>query len=158
MDRKTQVIAEDGKQELRIIREFDLPVALLFTAYTDAELFAQWMGTHVLNYDCVPHGSYRFETSDPQGTVVLRAHGTFHECIPETRIVRTFEIEGAPFGPQLEVMEFERLSDESSRLTMQSIYRSAEHRDRMLKLPFAYGLNMAHDRLQTILTTQKKVL
>ena len=34
---KTQVKAEDGKQEIIITREFDLPVTLLFRAYTESE-------------------------------------------------------------------------------------------------------------------------
>jgi len=35
MELKTKVNAEDGKQELVITREFDLPVELLFKAYED---------------------------------------------------------------------------------------------------------------------------
>ncbi|WP_394330255.1 hypothetical protein [Chryseobacterium daeguense] len=34
MELKTKIHAEDGKQEIFIIREFDLPVELLFKAYT----------------------------------------------------------------------------------------------------------------------------
>jgi len=49
MERKTKIIAEDGKQELTITREFDLPLELLFQAYVDAEIIEQWMGTKVLN-------------------------------------------------------------------------------------------------------------
>jgi len=48
MEEKTKVHAEDGKQELIITREFDLPVELVFKAYSEAELFEQWMGTKVL--------------------------------------------------------------------------------------------------------------
>ncbi len=36
MEPKTKIIAEEGKQELMVIREFDLPVELLFKAYVDA--------------------------------------------------------------------------------------------------------------------------
>jgi len=32
MEQKTKVNAEDGKQELTIIREFDLPMELVFKA------------------------------------------------------------------------------------------------------------------------------
>ena len=35
MERKTKVHAEEGKQEIRITREFDLPLPLLFKAYAD---------------------------------------------------------------------------------------------------------------------------
>jgi len=30
------------------------------------------------------------------------------------------------------------------------VYRTGELRDQMLKLPFAYGINMAHNRLQEV--------
>jgi uncharacterized protein YndB with AHSA1/START domain len=43
MERKTKINAEDGKQELMITREFDLPLELLFKAYEDAEIVEQWM-------------------------------------------------------------------------------------------------------------------
>ncbi len=32
MEQKTKIIAEDGKQDLMITREFDLPLELLFKA------------------------------------------------------------------------------------------------------------------------------
>ena len=37
MEQKTNVIAEEGKQEILITRDFDLPVELLFKAYTEPE-------------------------------------------------------------------------------------------------------------------------
>ena len=57
----------------------------------------------------------------------------------------------SPFAVQLEFLEFEKLNDDSSKLTMQIVYKSIALRDQMLKLPFAYGLNMAHNRLQEVL-------
>lgn len=150
MERKTKINAEDGKQELAIIREFDLPVELLFRAHVEPEILAQWMGTKVLKLESKKHGGYQFETSDPKGNVVFRANGAIHEFIPNRKITRTFEMEGAPFGVQLEVYEFEKLTDDTSRLNMHVVYESVAQRDQVLKLPFAQGINMAHNRLQEI--------
>src|SRR5580692_11362558 len=108
MEQKTKINAEVGKQDLFITREFDLPVELLFRAHTEAELVGQWMGTKVLKLEGKKHGSYQFETADPQGKVLFRATGVIHEFIPNQKIVRTFEMEGVPFGVQLEVYEFEK--------------------------------------------------
>jgi uncharacterized protein YndB with AHSA1/START domain len=155
MERKTKVHAEDGKQELTITREFDLPVELLFKAHEEAELLEQWMGTKVLKLETKKHGSYQIETSDPKGNVAFRANGTFHEFIPNKKITRTFEMEGAPFDVQLEFLEFESLTDNTSRLTIHSVFRSGALRDQLLKMPFEYGINMAHDRLQEILNSLK---
>ena len=154
MERKTKVNAEDGKQELMITREFDLPLELLFKAYEDAEIVEQWMGTKVLKLENKKHGSYRFETTDPKGNK-YGFNGVIHEFTPNHKITRTFEFENTPFGVQLEVLEFEQLTDDTSKLTIHTIFESVEQRDQMLKMPFAQGINMAHNRLQEILNKLK---
>lgn len=149
MERKTKIHAEDGRQELKITRKFDLPLDLLFKAYEEPELVEQWMGTKVLKLENKRHGSYHFETTDPKGNK-HNFSGTIHDFIPNEKITRTFEMEGTPFGVQLEFLEFEKLTDDTSRFTMHVVYRSVALRDQMLKLPFEYGINMAHDTLQSI--------
>src|SRR3954468_19590171 len=109
MERKTKINAEEGKQELLITREFDLPLDLLFKAYQEPELVEQWMGTKVLKLENKKHGSWQFETTDPKGNK-HGFHGVIHEFIPDKRITRTFEMENAAFGVQLEFLEFEKLS------------------------------------------------
>jgi uncharacterized protein YndB with AHSA1/START domain len=155
MEQKTQVNAEKGKQELTITREFDLPVELLFQAYAEAEIVEQWMGTKVLKLENKKHGSWQFETKDPQGNVAFTANGVIHEFVPNKKITRTFEMENAPFGIQLEFLEFEKLTDDTSRFRMQSVFRSVEHRDKLLSMPFSAGLNMAHNRLQEVVNKLK---
>ena len=150
MELKTKVQAEEGKQDLHITREFDLPVELLFKAYTDPGIVEQWMGTKVLKMESNKHGSYQFETKDPKGNVVFRANGTIHEFNPERKIIQTFEMENASFGVQLEVLEFEKLNNDTSRLNIHIIYESVDQRDQNLRLPFSQGINMAHNRLQDI--------
>lgn len=155
MERKTRVSAGTGQQDLVITREFDLPLHLLFRAYEDAAIVAQWMGTKVIQLENKKHGAYQFETSDAKGNVVFRANGVIHAFVPNKKIIRTFEMENAPFDVQLEFLEFEALTEDSSRLSIHTVYRSAALRDQMLQLPFAYGINMAHNRLQDIVIKLK---
>jgi uncharacterized protein YndB with AHSA1/START domain len=155
MERKTKVNAEDGKRDLVITREFDLPLELLFKAYVEADIIEQWMGTKVLKLESKKHGSYQFETRDAKGTVVMRANGVIHEHIPNRKITRTFEMENATFDVQLEFLEFEKLTEDTSKLTMQVVYRSVAHRDQNLKLPFSWGVNMAHNKLQDVVSKLK---
>jgi len=150
MEQKTKINAEEGKQELVITREFDLPLALLFKAHAEAEIVEQWMGTKVLKLESKKHGSYRIETADPEGKVAFRANGVIHEFIKDQKITRTFEMENTPFGVQLEVYEFEALTGDTSKLTMHVIYESVAQRDQVLQLPFAQGINWAHNRLQDV--------
>jgi uncharacterized protein YndB with AHSA1/START domain len=154
MEQKTKVNAEDGKQEIVISREFDLPLELLFKAYEEPELFEQWMETKVLKLENKKHGSYAFETSR-NGNVVFRANGTIHEFIPNQKIIRTFEMENTPFPVQLEYLEFEKLTDKTSKLKMQIVFKSIEFRNQLMKLPFAKGINMAHNKLQEIVNKLK---
>jgi len=150
MELKTKINAKDGQQDLVITREFDLPLELLFKAYTEPEIVAQWMSTKVLKLENKKYGGYQFETSDPRGNVVFKANGVIHEYSPNERITRTFEMENSPFAAQLEFLDFESITEETSKLTMHIIYKSTDLRDQMLKLPFAQGMNMAHNRLQEI--------
>jgi uncharacterized protein YndB with AHSA1/START domain len=135
MERKTKIEAEDGKQELVITREFDLPLELLFTAYVEPEIVEQWMGTKVLKLENKKHGSWQFETTDPKGSK-HGFNGVIHEFVPNRKITRTFEMENTPFDVQLEFFEFEKLTDDTSKLIMHIVYKSVALRDQMLKLPF----------------------
>ncbi len=154
MELKTKINFEDGKQELLITREFDLPLELLFKAHVEAKIVEQWMGTKVLKLENKKHGSYQFETTDPQGNK-HGFNGTIHEFVPNEKITRTFEMENTPFPVQLQFLGFEQLTEVTSKLYMHIVYKSVADRDQMLKLPFAQGINMAHNRLQEIVGKYK---
>lgn len=155
MERKTKIDAENGKQDLMITREFDLPLELLFKAYTEPEIVEQWMGTKVLKLENKKYGSWQFETTDAKGNVVFKANGVIHDIVSNQNIIRTFEMENSPFDVQLEFLEFEKLTADTSKLNMQIVYKSAALRDQMLQLPFAQGINMAHNRLQDFVNKLK---
>lgn len=151
MEQKTKINAEDGKQELMITREFDLPLELLFKAYVEPDIVEQWMGTKVLKLENKKHGGYQFETTDAKGNK-YGFNGVIHEFSPNRKITRTFEMENTPFDVQLEFLEFELLTDDTSKLNMHIVYKSVAHRDQVLQLPFAQGINMAHNRLQDMVS------
>jgi uncharacterized protein YndB with AHSA1/START domain len=149
MELKTKIEATENRQEILITRSFDLPVNLLFKAYTEAELFEQWMNTKVFKFDMQKHGCYQFKTSH-NGQLMFSANGAIHDIILNKKIIRTFEMENTPFPPQIEFLEFEKINDGSSQLNILTVFKSLYYRDEMLKLPFVQGLNMAHNRLQAM--------
>ena len=153
MERKTKIDVEDGKQDLLITREFDLPLELLFKAFIEPEIVEQWMGTKVLKLESKKHGSYRFETTDPKGNI-HGFTGVIHELVPNRKLTRTFEMENTPFGVQLEIYDFER-AEGTSKLNIHTIFESVTLRDELLKLPFAQGINFAHNRLQAVASKLK---
>ena len=154
MEQKTKINAEEGKQELLITREFDLPLELLFKAYIEPEIVEQWMGTKVLKMENKKHGSYQLETIDPKGNKYY-FNGTIHDFIPNQKIIRTFEFENMPFGVQLELLTFEKLGDDTSKLTMHVLYESVVQRDQVVKMGMTQGINMAHNRMQEIVSKLK---
>lgn len=154
MELKTKVHAEDGKQELRITRGFDLPLELLFKAYEEAELVEEWMGTKVLKLENKKHGSFHFVTTDPMGNK-HGFNGVIHSFIPNEKIIRTFEMDNTPYEVWLEYLDFEKVTEDTSQLNIHIVYRSVAYRDQMLQIPFAQGLNMAHNRLQEIVHNLK---
>jgi uncharacterized protein YndB with AHSA1/START domain len=139
---------------LVITRDFDLPLTLLFKAYSDPEIVEQWMGTKVIKLENQKQGAWHFETTDPKANVHIFS-GVIHDFLPNKKITRTFQMENTPFEAQLEFRDFESVDDRKSKLTMQIVYRSVALRDQMLALPFAQGINMAHNRLQEIINRLK---
>src|SRR5690606_41328306 len=111
---KTNVQAEDGRHDLTITREFDLPVELLFRAHAEPEIVEEWMGTKVVKFDT--KGEYSFETSDADGNVLFAARGVIHEFEPNRKITRTFEMENAGIEVQLDLHEFETTTTRARRL------------------------------------------
>jgi hypothetical protein len=59
-------------------------------------------------------------------------------------------MENTPFGVQLEFYEFEKLTNDTSKLKMHVLYESAAQRDQVLKIGMPQGINMAHNRLQDV--------
>ena len=151
MEQKTKIVAYDNRQELFITREFDISVELLFKAYNEPELVAQWMGTKVVKLESKKHGAYIFETLDNNGNIILKSSGVIHDHVLNQKIVRTFEMENTSYPAQLEYLIFEKISADKSKLNMHVVYKSIEDRDAILKLPFAFGINMAHNKIEETL-------
>ncbi|MFY7939159.1 MAG: SRPBCC family protein [Flavobacterium sp.] len=149
LEQKTKLTAPDNLPEIQINRVFEIPLELLFKAYTEVEFIEQWMGTKVLHIENKRFGFYEFETTDPKGNI-HRFNGCIHEFEPLVRITRTFEMFNTGFPVQLEFMEFNAINENSSELKILIVYKSLETRNNVLKMPFAFGLNMAHDRLENL--------
>ena len=156
-----QIIAEPGKQELFIIREFDAPRELVFQAFTDPELVVQWMGPRNLSmkidyYDARDGGSWRYISSDPEGNEYA-FRGVFHEIMAPERAIQTFEFEMMKGHVVLDSALFEPISGgHRTKLTIHSVYQSIDDRDGMVQSGMEGGLNDGYERLDEILATQMK--
>ena len=155
--KKTTILAEPGKQEILVTREFDAPRELVFKACTDPTLIPQWWGprylsTQVDTMDVRPGGQWRFINRDAEGNEYA-FHGVYHEIRAPERIIDTFEFEGLPETGHvtLETMKLEALPGGRTRLTVQSVFQSVADRDGMLQSGMEAGVNDTYDRLAELL-------
>ena len=153
----TNIIAEPGKQELVITREFDAPRALVFKAVTDPKLIPEWWGpryltTNVEKMDMRPGGQWRFIQRNDQGNE-FAFHGVYHEVLAPERVIDTFEFEGLPETGHvtLETIRFEELPGGRTRLTAQSVFQSVADRDGALQSGMEEGVIDTYNRLEELL-------
>jgi uncharacterized protein YndB with AHSA1/START domain len=155
---KTQIIAEAGKQELFIIREFDASRELVFKAFTTPEIMLQFFAPFgfkmKFNYaDFKNGGSYSWSHSDDKGKILCTFKGVIHEIVSPERMIQTVEMEGLPEGGHvlLEVFIFEEITSNKTKLTIQDVFRSVADRDEMVKSGFESGVVEIFNQLDDLL-------
>jgi uncharacterized protein YndB with AHSA1/START domain len=158
----TRIIAEPGKQEIFIEREFDAPRELVFKAFTDPKLLTQWLGPRILTmtvetFEPKNGGSWRFVHKDRDGNAYA-FHGVHHEVADSERIIRTFEFEGLSEKGHvsLETARFEEMPGGRTRLIAQSVFQSVADRDGMLQSGMEEGVKDSYDRLDELLKKIQK--
>lgn len=153
---QTIVTAEPGKQEVFITRKFDAPRELVYKAHIDPELYVQWLGPHgyemkLETFEPVSGGRYRYIHKDPEGNE-YGFHGVFHE-ISEELMIQTFEFEGLPERGHvtLDTMRLEKLPENRTKITIQSVFQSVEDRDGMVQSGMERGVREGYERLDDVL-------
>jgi uncharacterized protein YndB with AHSA1/START domain len=153
----TAIKAEPDRQEFFITREFDAPREMVFKAFTDPALLAQWFLPKELNLkiemmDCRTGGSYHHVHTHANG-MHFGFNGVFHEVTAPERIVKTSEFEGLPERGHvvLEITSFEALPGDRTKVTIQSVCRSVVQRDGMLKAGLEPAIKVAHSQLDELL-------
>jgi len=156
---KTTITAEPGKQEMIITREFDAPRALVFQAFTDPDLYIQWLGPRRLSvtletFEPRSGGEWRYIQKDQSGSE-YGFHGVYHEVLAPQRIIDTFEFEGLPEKGHvaLETLTLEELPTGRTRLTAHSVFQSVADRDGALQSGMEEGINDSYERLAQLLKT-----
>ena len=158
---KTTIIAEPGKQEMRIMREFDAPRELVFQAFTDPQLYVQWLGPRRLTtmldtFEPRSGGRWRYLQKDQSGNQ-FGFHGVYHEVRAPELIIDTFEFEGLPEAGHvaLETLTLEALPGGRTRLTAQSVFQSVADRDGALQSGMEEGVSDSYERLTELLETMQ---
>jgi len=154
---KTTITAEPNRQEVTIMREFEAPRELVFRAFTEADLYVQWLGPCNFNMRLVTFeprngGSWHYIHTNPKG-MEFGFHGVFHEVLAPERIIQTFEFEGLPEKGHvaMETATFEALPGNRTRVKMHSVFQSVADRDGMMQSGMEYGVNDSHVKLDELL-------
>jgi uncharacterized protein YndB with AHSA1/START domain/uncharacterized glyoxalase superfamily protein PhnB len=157
----TKITAEPGKQELFITREFDAPPELVYKAFTDPELYVQWVCPRRFKmtldkFEPVSGGRWRYVHED-KGGLKFGFHGVFHEVSPSL-LIDTFEFEGLPEKGHvsLETARLEKLPGGRTMLSIQSVFQSVADRDGMIQGGMEAGVRESHERLAELLEKMKK--
>ncbi len=156
----TEISAPVDQPTITIVRDFDAEPATLFRAWTDAELFAQWVGprsieTRIEHWDARTGGGWRY-TAWRGDERIAGFYGSFHELRPNQRLVQTFAFDGAPDGLSLDILTLEPLLGGLTRATMVSVVHSLDLRNSILSSGMDSGVREGFDKLDTLLTTMTR--
>jgi uncharacterized protein YndB with AHSA1/START domain len=157
MTGKTNVVAPPNSQSVTITREFEAPRELVFKAFTDPELIAQWWGPRDLGikieaYEPRAGGSWRFIHTAENGDE-FPFHGVIHDMTRPERIIQTFEFEGLPESGHvsLETSTFEALPGQRTKVTTLVAFQTVQDRDGMVNSGMEGGLSEGYERMDELL-------
>ena len=139
----TEYTIEPGKQDIISTVVLDAPRDLVFKAYTDPKLFAQWWGPAryknvIEKFDARTGGEWRvIQRGDDGGEHAFR--GVNHSVEAPERICQTFESLG-----------------NKTRVTAQIVFQSVMDRDGMVASGMKSGAHESMERLAELLENLKK--
>ncbi|GAA1011997.1 ATPase [Acrocarpospora pleiomorpha] len=134
--------------EIKMVRVFDAPRALVFEAHANCEHIKHWWGRGNpldCEMDFRPGGAYRFVEHTPDGEQYA-FRGEYREIQAPERIVQTFEFEGMPGHICVETLE---LTEEDGKTTVTSVTRfgTKEERDGMVSSGMEAGARESYQAL-----------
>ena len=146
-------VTTPGGREIRIERVFDAPRELVWRAFTEPGLLAQWWGRgnklDIERLEVERGGHWRFVEHAPDG--VHGFEGRFREVTAPERLVQTFEWDGLPGYVVIETVVFEDLGNGRTKVVNTSLFHTTEERDGMLHSGMEQGLNESYAALDRLL-------
>ncbi|MEM6735164.1 MAG: SRPBCC domain-containing protein [Bacteroidota bacterium] len=139
---------------LTIEKTFDVPIDLVWEAWTDSEHVAKWWAPHgmlmeVLAYNFITGGKWKYAMPMPDGNQFI-SEGIFKEIVYRKKIISS-----ADFKPMTEDVElhisFEADGDQT-HLTFSVIHATKEYCKQQEKMGFYNGWGSALDRLESVLS------
>jgi uncharacterized protein YndB with AHSA1/START domain len=157
-----EIVAEAGKHDFLIIREFNASKENVFRAFSEPEYLKEWfmpaeMGFTIEQMDCKTGGYFQNHHTHPNG-MKFGFKGVYHEVIAPDLIIKTSEFIGLPqkMTPVLEKTTFETIDDGKTKVTIHTICVSNEFRDAMIQNGMKNHLNRTYVLLDQLLMKFRK--
>ena len=160
-------ISDDLKYEtpadrpiLIMTRTFNAPRTLVWKAMSEPEHVIRWFGPHshvnkVLGFDFKVGGKWRFETTTPDGRVIV-FFGEFREILPPKKLTQTFSFDGLPEGAHsVETVVLEDHGDKTVYRATSTLPDIAS-RDAMMASGMDVGVREGFERLDAMLEEFKR--
>jgi uncharacterized protein YndB with AHSA1/START domain len=144
-------ITTPSEREIRFERLFNAPRDVVWSAFTDPSLIAEWWGggAEVEEMDVRVGGKWRFLGGHmPDGSKFV-FQGEYLEVEPPRRIVQTYENGWMGGMTWRETLEFEEFG-ERTRFTQTSTFDTTEQRDTVLPT-VEQGAHFTFSRLDSVL-------
>jgi uncharacterized protein YndB with AHSA1/START domain len=148
--------------ELVLTRIFDAPRELVFKAWTDPKIVAQWWGPHrftnpVCELDVRPGGAIRIHMRSPDGTVYPMT-GVYQEVVEPERIVFKSAALDAAGNPMFEMLTTLTFAEEGGKT--KQILRTRVIKSTPEATPYLAGMEagwtQSLERLTIYLATHSK--
>jgi uncharacterized protein YndB with AHSA1/START domain len=156
-ENKIEIIAEVGKHDFSIIREFNASKEKVFKAFTEPEYLIQWfmpveMAFTIELMECKTGGSFQNHHLHQNG-MKFGFRGVYHEVNKPNLIIKTSEFTGLPqkMIPVLEITTFEKTKAGNTKVTIHTLCASTEFRDAMIQNGMEQHLKISYSLLENIL-------
>lgn len=145
-------ITTPAEREIRIERVVHAPRDLVWRAYTEPALVAQWWGRGhrmvIERLELERGGHWRWVEHGPNG--VYGFEGRYREVTPPTRFVRSFEWDGMPAHVAIETLTLEDLGEGRTRIVILMQMHTPEERDGFLQSGMQQGFDDAFAQLDEL--------
>ena len=162
---KAQVTLPSDR-EVKVVRSFRAPCALVYRAYTEPPLLKRWLQgppgwtMPVCEMDVRVGGRYRWQWRSDDGNQQFGFSGTFREVEPASRLVHTeaYDAGTAGFGyPGQDAIVTVSFNEDAGVTTVTTLiaYPSKETRDAAVKTGMTDGMESSYQLLDTVLAEQQ---
>ena len=154
-DTAASTVTAPSDRVIRIERVFNAPRDLVWRAFTEPELVAQWWGRGnklvIERMEVERGGHWRFVEHSSDGQHGFE--GRYREVSPQDRLAWTFEWDGMPGHVAVDTTEFEDIGDGRTKVVTTSLFHTTEERDGMLNSGMQTGLDQSYAALDRLLAT-----